>query len=325
MTGSERLSLLVRVAEAYFLKNKSQSEIAEELGYSRSAISRLLTEARSSGVVEIKINYPQTRNNYLQNELLRTFGLRDALVVTAINPLDPVKSIAELAASYLTERLEPDMVLGISWGNIIYWLIRNMRSVNVSGLTVVQVIGSIGRGDTEIDGNAFVYQLGGLLRARCFPLNGPLIADSEASKRTFLEERSIGETLEIARRSDMVLVGVGTTVAVDSSLLRTGFITEAELKEIEAAGGVGNICGTFFDLNGRVVDHPINRRVVGIQLAELTDFRGSVIGMAGGNSKIHPILGALRGGYLDVLITDDVTATSVLEIHRQQQTTPEEI
>jgi DNA-binding transcriptional regulator LsrR (DeoR family) len=321
MTGSERSSLLVRVAEAYFLKNKSQSEIAEELGYSRSAISRLLAEARSSGVVEIKINYPQTRNNYLQNELLRTFGLQDALVVTAINPLDPVKSIAELAASYLTERLEPDMVIGISWGNIIYWLIRNMRSINVSGLTVVQVIGSIGRGDTEIDGNAFVYQLGGLLRARCFPLNGPLIADSEASKQTFLEERNIGETLEIARRSDMVLVGVGTTVAVDSSLLRTGFITEAELKEIEAAGGVGNICGTFFDLNGRVVDHPINRRVVGIQLEELADFRGSVIGMAGGNSKIRPILGALRGGYLDVLITDDVTATSVLEMHRHQQAT----
>ncbi len=317
MTGTERLSLLVRVAEAYFLKNKSQSEIAEELGYSRSAISRLLAEARALGVVEIKINYPQTRNAHLQNQLLQTFGLKDALVVTAVNPLDPVKSIAELAATYLTDHLEPDMTIGISWGNVIYWLIRNMRTVNVSGLTVVQIIGSIGRGDTEIDGNAFVYQLGGLLRARCFPLNGPLIADSEASKQTFLEERSISETLSIARQSQLVFVGVGTTVAVDSSLLRTGFITEAELKEIEAAGGVGNICGTFFDLRGRIIDHPINRRVVGVQLEELASWPGRVVGMAGGSTKVQPILGALRGGYLDVLITDDVTAASVLEMHRR--------
>jgi deoxyribonucleoside regulator len=317
MTGTERLSLLVRVAEAYFLKNKSQSEIAEELGYSRSAISRLLAEARALGVVEIKINYPQTRNAHLQNQLLQTFGLKDALVVTAVNPLDPVKSIAELAATYLTDHLEPDMTIGISWGNVIYWLIRSMRTVNISGLTVVQIIGSIGRGDTEIDGNAFVYQLGGLLRARCFPLNGPLIADSEASKQTFLEERSISETLSIARQSQLVFVGVGTTVAVDSSLLRTGFITEAELKEIEAAGGVGNICGTFFDLCGRIVDHPINRRVVGVQLEELANWPGRVVGMAGGSTKVQPILGALRGGYLDVLITDDVTAASVLEMHRR--------
>jgi deoxyribonucleoside regulator len=317
MTGTERLSLLVRIAEAYFLKNKSQSEIADELGYSRSAISRLLAEARASGIVEIKINYPQTRNSYLQNELLQVFGLKDALVVTAVNPLDPVKSIAELAASYLTDHLEPDMTIGISWGNVIYWLIRSMRTVNISGLTVVQIIGSIGRGDTEIDGNAFVYQLGGLLRARCFPLNGPLIADSEASKQTFLEERSISETLNIARQSQLVFVGVGTTVAVDSSLLRTGFIAETELKEIEAAGGVGNICGTFFDLNGRIIDHPINRRVVGVQLEELANWPGRVVGMAGGSTKVHPILGALRGGYLDVIITDDVTAASVLEAHRR--------
>lgn len=74
----------------------------------------------------------------------------------------------------------------------------------------------------------------------------------------------------------------------------------------------------FFGIDGTIIDHPINRRVVGIQLEELVDFNGLVVGMAGGSSKIRPILGALRGGYLDVLITDDVTAASVLEMNSRQ-------
>ncbi len=318
MADFERISLLARVSELYFFKNKSQSDIAAELGYSRSAISRLLTEARETGVVEIKINYPQTRNTKLQQQLLSTFDLQDALVITSATGLDPILPITELAANYLIDHLSQDMIIGISWGNSIHQLIQNLRTINVPGLTIVQVIGSIGRGDTEIDGNAFVYQIGGMFRARCYPLNAPLIADSEASKRTFLEDRSVSETLKIARQSDLILVGVGTTVPSDSSLLRTGFITEDELHAIEAEGGVGNICGTFFDINGNILNSEINQRVVGIQLQELATSQGCVIGMAGGRTKTKPILGALRGGYLDVLITDDITASDVLRLHREQ-------
>jgi len=37
--------------------------------------------------------------------------------------------------------------------------------------------------------------------------------------------------------------------------------------------------------------------------------------VAGGDEKASAILGALRGGYLNVLVTDTLTARAVLEKH----------
>ena len=55
--------------------------------------------------------------------------------------------------------------------------------------------------------------------------------------------------------------------------------------------------------------------MVGISLEQLRALDG-VIGVAGGEEKVPAILGALRGGYLNVLITDEATAQAVLARHR---------
>ncbi len=54
------------------------------------------------------------------------------------------------------------------------------------------------------------------------------------------------------------------------------------------------------------------RRVVGIPIEQLVGIERRV-GVAGGRTKFDAILGALRGQYVNVLITDHITAQKLAE------------
>ena len=58
MVSYERLELLATVADLYYIERCSQAEIANRLGYSRSAVSRLLSEAHDRQLIEIRVNHP---------------------------------------------------------------------------------------------------------------------------------------------------------------------------------------------------------------------------------------------------------------------------
>ena len=57
----QELELLLKVAQLYYEQGLTQNEIAKKLFISRSNISRLLTQAREAGIVEIKVHYPFER------------------------------------------------------------------------------------------------------------------------------------------------------------------------------------------------------------------------------------------------------------------------
>ncbi len=321
MARIDKQHLLVKVAEMYYIDQKSQSEIASQLGYSRSTISRLLTEAREQKVVEIHINYPLQVNTTLRNRLCDRFGLKDAAILAyADADLNRnLQLVGKLGAEYLLSHMPNNNILGISWGNSINELINQLKPAPAPDLKVVQVIGSIGRGDVRIDSNAFAYQLASLFRATCYTLNAPFIVENEQNKRMLMRDRSIFETLQLARQADVILTGIGTITPEHSSLMRAGYVTLQELQAIGQVGGVGNIFGTFFDIHGRILDIDINRRIVGLSLEELLTLSSTTVALVTGASKVRPILGALRGGYIDVLITDSQTAESVIRLDEESR------
>jgi DNA-binding transcriptional regulator LsrR (DeoR family) len=142
----------------------------------------------------------------------------------------------------------------------------------------------------------------------------PLVVENEAIATVLLHDRNVRDTLARAERADIALVGIGSTRSDMSSLLRAGYVAEAEAERIRSAGAVGDICGQHFSLTGEWLDIDINRRIVGISLDALCKI-STVIGVAGGSPKGAAILGALRGGYVNVLITDDQAAQKVLALH----------
>jgi len=315
-TYDARETYLAQVASLYYDQDKRQEEIAQELGISRSAVSRLLTEARDKGIVEIIVHYPWRTSLELEQALVSTFKLKAATVLLAENKRyeEMLQGLGILAARFLDRILYDGVVIGISWGTALYQMIRAMRPRYLPNVQVVQLIGATGSENVPTDGPALAQLLTGQLAGSCYYLHAPLVVENEAVREVLLQNRNLREALARAEQADIALVGIGTTRSDLSSLLRAGYVDEAEAERIRATGAVGDICAQHYSLTGEWLDIDINQRVVGISLDTLAKI-DTVIGVAGGSRKGPAILGALRGGHVNVLITDDQAAQKVLALH----------
>ncbi len=315
-----RLAYLAKIASLYYDQGKTQQEIADEVGITRSAISRLLTEAREEGIVEIVVHYPWKTSRALEEALAEAFSLKSVRVLVSADKTyqEMLQGIGVLAAEYLGSVLHDGISIGISWGTALYEMIKAMSPRNLPQAEVVQLIGATGAENISTDGPMLAQLLSNRLGCMCRYLHSPLIIDSEAGQNILIQDRSIQMTLERARKVNIALVGIGTTDPQLYSLLRAGYVTVEETAAIRTAGAVGDICAHHYDAWGRLLDIDINRRVVGITLDELKHV-GTVVGVAGSEKKAETILGALRGGYINVLITDEAAAQGVLRLHRASE------
>ncbi|HEY75110.1 MAG TPA: sugar-binding transcriptional regulator [Thermoflexia bacterium] len=307
--------LLAHIASLYYEEDLTQAEIARRIGTSRSTVSRMLREARDAGIVEIIIHHPWRTVPELERELVRRFHLHQARVLQAQGrPYSEVlKGLGVLAARHIDNILADGMTFGISWGTAVFSTVQALRPKRRLSIRVVQMIGAVGTSDPLIDGPDLARLLASVYGGEYRYLHAPLIVESPQVREALLQEPHIRETLDIARKADLALVGIGSPRPEVSSLLRAGYLDREALARLREQGVVGDICARHYDIRGRILDIPLNRRIVGIEPEDIHTI-GQVIGVAGGAAKAEAILGALRGGCVDVLITDDTAAERVLAL-----------
>ncbi len=316
MDKATRGQLLADIATLYYKEKKTQSQIARAFGYSRSAISRLLNEAQHEGIIEITINYPLLRDPVLERRLKEKYHLKAAFVINSgqADFAHTLQMVGRLGAMYLEQNLRDGMVVGIGWGTSLYDLVNSLPEIPLSKVSVVQVIGASGsKGDARIDGPDLAALLASKLNANHQFLHSPLFLDSEEACASLKSQKQIRETLDLANRSDIVLLGIGT-IEVDpkfSSIFRSGFLKETEVLQIKNNGGVGNFCGVIIDKEGRIMDLDINHRVMAVDLHGLKNNGRKMVGVAAGSGKSQAIKAVLTGGWLDVLITDQSAVNSI--------------
>lgn len=315
----ENLEFLARIANLYYEEGYTQQRISEELGYSRSAISRFLTAAREAAVVEIKIHYPMRRNDKLEAELRERFQLEVArvLVQNSMDYTRMLNRLGALGARIVEEHVRENTLLGVSWGTAVFEVANNLRSTHLPDSTVIQLVGALGTPDPQIDGGELVRFFARSLGGRYRILPAPAIVDNHDVREALMNDRPVRETLDIARQMDLAVVGIGTTNPSMSSLVRAQYLTGNEVSAIAEAGAVGDVCAIHFDIDGKVLDIPIARRVVGIRAVDLKK-DPLTIAIAGGEIKAPAIHGALRSGLVKALVTDDETARIVLKIDNER-------
>ncbi|MFO7631507.1 MAG: sugar-binding transcriptional regulator [Caldilinea sp.] len=306
-------TLLYKIAKAYYEDGLTQDQIGKRFGLSRIKVSRLLQQARQSRVVQITIMPPMGSFGDLERDLEMAYGLDEVIVVSApgASQEELVSRLGVAAAGYLARCLGDQQVLDLSWGTTLLAVIEALAPQNLPDLRVVQMLGGLGRLESETYGSDLTMRMAQALGARMRLLPSPGIVTSKLVRDALLEDVNIADTLALAARADLALVGIGAPMP-GSVVTHAGILTENDLAELKAMGAVGDIALRFFDENGRAVDHPINDRIIGLDLNQIVQIP-RVIGVAGGAGKSDVVRGAVRGHLVDVLITDEMTATCLLQ------------
>lgn len=307
----QRLDLMARLAWLYYEEERTQREIAEELHISTATVSRMLKEARERNVVEIVIHYPISTDTDLEHRLVEKFGLVEAHVLARPSRSYPtlVRAAGELAASVLRRQVRDGFTMCVSWGQAVQATAEAFQITRPIRVRVVQAQGASEGG--LVEGNDAVRRLASVLGGDSFIIPSPLIVKDTETCQIIKAEPIVQEALWVAEHADLALVGIGSLVPEVSSLFRSGMATRADLENLRAQGAVGDICGTHIDEWGKPMDVEINNRTVAIDITRLHQIP-LVIGVSAGLPKISAILAALRGKYIDILVTDAGVAREIL-------------
>jgi deoxyribonucleoside regulator len=311
----ETHELLARVASMYYEQDMTQNEIADELGLSRVKVYRLLRESRAKNVVQISIDWPIKRDHALELALRQAFDLADARVLkTALDqPMPVLRQLGHLGARYLEELLKDISTMAICLGRSTYEVINAVRPDLQANIQIVQAIGSMPYSREEYDSSMLARQLAQKLGGQVLYLTSPLMADSAHAAKVIRSQRNIQHTLTMARSADIALLGIGNLDHQTSGFVREGFLSESELAAFVEDGAAGDVAWHIFTANGDLYPCEFNDRVIGITLEELRQIR-TTLAVASGRSKVQAIAGALRTGVINVLCTDDKTASAVLKL-----------
>ncbi|MBX5448970.1 sugar-binding transcriptional regulator [Thermogemmatispora sp.] len=325
---SDDIYLLTEVASLYYEENYTQEQIARMIGISRSGVSRLLSRSRELGLVDIHVHQVLRTSAALQEELIARFGLQDAQVLeTAEAEGVALDRVGALAARYVDRRIQeshaegkrPIRTVGISWGTSMLEMLKALRPRRRLPLNVVQLMGSVDTSSRpDIDGPEIARRLADAYGGRCYYLHAPLLVADASVREGLLKERSLRRSFQMMEQMDMALVGIGGARPEASGLFRAGYLDEEELQVIRSQGAVGDICGCYFDIEGRLCAHELLCRTVTVSFETLRKVP-LVIAVAAGVAKKEAMLGALRTGVVKVLITDEPGARALLQLASSQE------
>lgn len=308
--------LLVRVSWWYHVDGLTQDQIASRLHFSRPSVGRMLERARAMGITEIRIAPAYLRRQKLGLEIKEKFNLRDVVVVP--DPINPrtdggvdLERLGIAAATVLTEISLEAKTIAIGWGEAVASTFASLPNDFLEEKDLVSLTGGVNVYAMRMSREHMLSNRGfftGLIPA-------PLFVAHPDLARALSQETTISSLLTKSRNADVAFIGVGGNTSA-ASLVRSGVMTETEMVTLRAGGAVGDLLGVFFDEHGERIKLDLDSRRIGIDLDGLKKIP-TVVGIAGGEEKIPSILGALRGGYLDVLVTDVAAAQAVARGERE--------
>ena len=318
MATYETIRLINIILNLYYMEELTQTEIAQRLGLSTAKVNRLLQQAREQGYVNITIRTPFQQLFDLENRLKAVFGLQEAIVIPTLaeSGTSTLNALGGVAANFLLEHLRDGDVLAITPGTTVQAVAQSLDASRNYQVVILPILGA-SQGQIESDMNYLATNMAERLGGKAYQLHAPAFVDSREQCELLSSMGPVKEILDIARRANIALLGVGTLNPESSRFVQFTALSTEELKHITIdCGGVGEIAAHVFTIDGLPCGQEFADRVIGLTLTEIRNipFR---IGVAATAAKALPIYGALRGGYLHALITDEAAACKVLDLFDQ--------
>jgi DNA-binding transcriptional regulator LsrR (DeoR family) len=300
----------MRIAWMYYVEGLTQNEIADRLGIGRVTVVRNLNEAIKQREVKIWIEGEIAECFELEVELKRVFDLKDAVVVPEpVSAEHIAKSIGVAAGMYMSEALAGNMKVGVGWGATLYESLQTLAPRQLENVQVISLLGGIVQA-RRFNPSEFAWQFAHMVGADCFLLQAPAVVDSPGTREALIERCGLNDVLRRAESLDIALLSVGS-MAPTATAFRFNLVAEEERSALIKKGAVGDLLYNFFDRDGRLVDHPVNRRIMSIAIEQLRHVPTRIIA-SGGHMKVDSLFGGIKLIGCNVLITNEATARELL-------------
>ncbi len=314
IVGKE-LNLMIGVIKKYYELGMTQEQIAREEFISKSSVCRLIKKAVENDFVTYHINYPVESVRALEDDLKSRFSLEKVFILPMYAGNTELKDTIKTVAEDVMKMIRPEDILSISWGTTMDMLagaLENMGGAARKCSKVVLMNGSLAGDIVSLKSSQNVERLAKHFNARGYILPAPLLLDSKENADLLREDTHIKKIMEMIRSSRIAVISIGG-VSPQTVLMQRNAYTKAEYDMFMELGAVGDIAGRYYNIDGDQVSEAIAQRTIGLDLNELRK-KEIRVGIAVGNHKVRAILGALRGGFINMLYTDEYTAKAVVDM-----------
>jgi DNA-binding transcriptional regulator LsrR (DeoR family) len=278
-------------------------------------VSRLLTEARNEGVVEISIIRPIITDDQIADQIMQRFGIRNAVIFeNKPQHASSNKTLGQITATTLKKYISPNMTIGIIFGKAVRDTIRAFEKDKPLNIKVLQLFGAVDSTSSSYDVRELVRELANKMGGTPYYINAPFIMKNPDTARELRENIANKGVFNLIHDCQYILAGIGSIHKQHSTFYQAGFLNDEDLRILQQQNAVGGMGGYHFDIHGNIVGQEIENRIVGITHEAILNNNIATIVTARGENKVTPILGALRTNMVHTLITDLETAKSVLSL-----------
>lgn len=312
--------LIYKVCSLYYEDDMRQQEVSDYLGISRATVSRMLQKGKESGIVRVEVINPvQFSYNKLEKAVERKYGLKEVIVVESSaldTKTESVSRMYERAALCLSQFFKDGDWIGVTMGHTLHNIVKTNRAFEKDKkLMFVPIVGGIGQSTidkVDVQSNRIAQEFSRKFGGTYTQFLSPAVFSEQKAMEYFLKEKSISYIFDDFQKLDTLIMGIGIPQRVESTLVRAGYITGENLEKFARDGMAGDIALHFFDEDGATEKfRAFNDRVAGMPLEMMKKVRNR-IGIAGGENRAEAIRGAIKGGFINMLITNIDAAEKLL-------------
>lgn len=301
-------SLIIKVAWKYYNEGMTQNEIAESLNLSRMKVIKYLEIAKANNIIQFKVNLDHLIDMELQNKMKQHYHLQDLYIVPASNQ-NPLDSLTKAAAQYIEDRISSDTMINVGYGQAVSRTLRHLTISTKYKVTFVSLSGGVKFYiPTAVDSSSDYYTNPNYSH---YIMPAPLVTSTDHLAKQLMNEKPIKKIFTMIPYSTITIIGIGA-VNEHATIVKEGYLTTNDIEIMKSMGAVGDLLSQFYDKDGHVLDLPLHKQLVSTDIHLLKSLN-HVVAVAGGLEKREAIIGALKGGYIDVLITDEAVAQSLIE------------
>ncbi|MFZ7131542.1 MAG: sugar-binding transcriptional regulator [Eubacteriales bacterium] len=310
---------MIKIARYYYVDGMTQEQIAARMFLSRQKVGRLMQKLIPEGIIQITIDDSMDTYIDLEQRLEKKFKLKEVVVVSThdTNHLT-LNALGKAAAQYLDRIVKPNNIIGVAWGRTLTYVSQHIvKERNNLNLSIVQLAGGVFPYGHFFDGD-LARQSGEITRdisiklgAKPYLMHCPLIVDNAQAKRVLIQESTVNKVFQKVAQCDIVMTSIASLGKSVTPFIE-GVLEEEELKFLIQHRAVGNFLFRYFDIEGRLIQAPFYDRLMCPELDIMRKIPLKIC-VSGTREKINAIYGGIKGGLVDVLITDSDTAMALMK------------